>query len=157
MVYNRVQRLLTSSNGGGTVHSIACGTRGGIVLSIQMITVANALWNQGNANESIRQGDLQIAVADPLTSTSIIGQDSTGFIRLPVNYTWRWDNPHKYEFNSASSYIGKLGVYDAMNPQPPGLFKGLAIAVVVATDPVQQVPHKLSFEAEILAFDSFGF
>jgi len=152
MVYARLQRTLLS---GPSFTDITCASRGGIILSAAFQNVPNAYWDVNTASESPRQGDLQVYVTDMSTLTTPFGQATANnsYINIPVNGTWRWENPFARELLGASEVISKFSVDPAIIVQTPGIFTGAGLRFFVSPDPILNVQHKLQVELELIIFD----
>ena len=154
MAHLRLQKLVQSAPTSATL-DVAIGTRGGILLNLELYNIASEYWDASTSSQRAKLGDISVVVAD-FNGSSILGQGASDYIKIPVGGSWSWRHPMFGDIIDAAPIIEKLAFNNVTGfiPQPVGLITTFAIRFAVQSDTVLNVAHKCQIEAEILSFDS---
>lgn len=133
-----------------TPNNASSGTRGGILLSIELAWVPFTF--SATETDVPRGGDIWVLVGDTAGSRPILGQTidtANSAIVLSAGGVWEWSHPFINSLQDADSIISKLG--NSAGKEPVGAYNGYIQIAVQPGNPTY--PHSMTYNVVTLEYE----
>lgn len=155
-----VQRTIFTKNITAIVDEVlAFGSRGGILLYLEMIWQPYTYINKSTENETVWPGTIQMIALDTATARSPIGQVNASFtngdyITIPTSGSWTWAHPD-INYITPCSVVSKLKFNNSFTTDPAGVIRG-NLQLRMRADPTKLplIGQSMQTVARFMAFDS---